>query len=60
MTYLSPRRLHNINTMQDPRCPRCQYMEADFIHMVWRCPTIEDYWTGVVEQLSRVTGGRLY
>ena len=34
-------------------------MEADFLHMVWLCPALVDFWRRVVEELSRATAWRL-
>lgn len=56
MTYLTPRRLHTIDSARDPHCPRCRSAQADFPHMVWTCPTIQRYWMTVLEDLTRITG----
>ena len=53
--YLTPKRLHTIYSDRNLACPRCGETVADFIHMTWACPVIDEYWRLVIEKLSQLT-----
>ncbi|KAJ1124774.1 hypothetical protein NDU88_003223 [Pleurodeles waltl] len=39
---------------QYPECLRCRTRIGDFIHTIWGCPVIQDYWTKIVGGLQGV------
>ena len=51
-TYLTPSRITTIYG-GDPRpCPRFRILDADFIHVVWTCTVIEEYWRTVTSRVA--------
>lgn len=44
--YYTPKRLFRFGRRLDDKCPRC-LDTGDLIHMVWRCPKLARYWSGI-------------
>lgn len=53
--YYTPKKLFRFGLRLDANCPRCGEV-GDLIHMVWRCPKLVRYWTGVVEAINGTFG----
>ncbi|XP_041444380.1 uncharacterized protein LOC121402175 [Xenopus laevis] len=50
--YYSPKRLNRIFPNKSPLCPRCSCPSADFLHVLWVCPKVQNFWSRVVQCLS--------
>lgn len=55
--YYSPDRLAKIYPDRRPTCHRCNAEVGTFFHVVWSCPQLRPFWTGVVEVINSI--GRL-
>ena len=53
-TYLTPHRIAKMYPGAKSECPRCRHHKADFIHMVWSCPVLEETWHSITDILSEV------
>ncbi|KAJ1122627.1 hypothetical protein NDU88_001112 [Pleurodeles waltl] len=53
--YLTPARANRYFARQDAACPRCSYVDADLLHMIWSCGSLHRYWKAVVDCLSECT-----
>ena len=54
--YLTPRRLYTVKLITDPSCSLCNLNSPGiFIHMMWECPPVEQFWAKVASQLSDLT-----
>lgn len=52
--YWSPQRLYRANIIQAPECWRCLSRVGTLTHMIWNCPKIQNFWTGVYEFIKSV------
>uniref|UniRef100_A0A803JEC5 Reverse transcriptase domain-containing protein n=1 Tax=Xenopus tropicalis TaxID=8364 RepID=A0A803JEC5_XENTR len=52
--YITPTKLHRFGKAPDDCCPRCKSPRADFIHLIWSCPPIAQFWTAVMDTISTV------
>lgn len=50
--YRTPERLYDWGIKDSPLCPKCKAQLGDFIHMIWRCPKRNRYWTEVMQYIS--------
>lgn len=48
----TPQRLSRIYPTQSDRCPKCNRELGTFIHVVWSCPVIQQFWLEVVEVIN--------
>ena len=53
--YLSPDKINKYFHRDDASCPRCLTVNADFLHMMWTCPHITEYWAEVLNTLTKIT-----
>lgn len=53
--YLTPHKIHRMFTEAQHQCPRCKADEANFLHMLWSCPHLLDYWNHIRRCISEVT-----
>lgn len=52
-TYLTPRKLHLMKRLTDPTCTQCVLkVPGTFLHMMWECPPVAQFWTQVASRLS--------
>lgn len=52
-TYLTPRKLHLMKTINDASCTLCSLgAVGTFIHMIWECPPVIQFWNVVANMLS--------
>ena len=54
MAYKTPTMLHRMIPGYSPNCPKCAHTGADFLHMTWSCPSLQDFWNGITRIISRV------
>lgn len=52
--YYTPQRLSRIYPTQSDRCPKCKGELGTFIHVVWSCPVIQQFWSEVVDVINSV------
>lgn len=52
---LTPALLHRIFASVSPDCWRCAAALADFIHIYWRCPQFQTFWTVIASFIPSVT-----
>lgn len=52
--HFTPARLFRMGVRLDSNCPRCLRDHGDLIHLLWRCPKLHLFWTGVLSTISRV------
>lgn len=52
--YLTPQTiiLSKIYPTQSDCCPKCMSDTGTFIHVVWTCPTIQEFWREVVAEIN--------
>lgn len=53
--YCTPKRLTIMTPDSPVACARCGLEFASFLHMVWSCPRLGDYWTEITNTLNQVT-----
>ena len=53
--YLTPKCIARIFEGTSSECPRCGPEVATFIHMVWDCPALTQYWETVVQTINVAT-----
>lgn len=46
--YLTPQRLVKFQPSHSSTCPLCTYGPGTFYHLIWDCPTIQEYWMQVI------------
>lgn len=54
-SYLTPQKIHKMYPEAQHCCPRCKGDEADFTHMLWSCPQLQNYWKDIPEVLNEIT-----
>ncbi|XP_044161200.1 uncharacterized protein LOC122946001 isoform X1 [Bufo gargarizans] len=54
-SYLSPMRLHRIGKLTHSKCHRCNAEGANFWHLIWECPYIQTFWSGIVSFINTLT-----
>ncbi|KAJ1176629.1 hypothetical protein NDU88_001900 [Pleurodeles waltl] len=59
-TYIASARLAQIYPSAADRCPRCHSGNANFLHMVWACPPVVEYWEMITETLNKITKGNTW
>ena len=52
--HYTPARLYKMGIRPDSNCTRCTRDHGDLIHLLWRCPKLHLFWSGVVTLLNRV------
>ncbi|KAJ1161865.1 hypothetical protein NDU88_002345 [Pleurodeles waltl] len=52
--YYDRQRLHTMGREQHPNCIRCQGHIGTFLHTIWGCPVIQEYWLKIVGELQGV------
>lgn len=55
-SYMSRQRLAKIGCSENPNCLRGCGQEGTFIHTLWECDYIQNYWGQVVDIMKRVVG----
>lgn len=59
--YLTPRKLHLMKVINDPRCILCSAGDAgSFFHMFWECAPVATFWKMVAFNLSKMFRIRLF
>lgn len=53
--YLSPDKINKYFNITTSACPRCHQVDADLLHMIWSCTSLQTYWCGVADALTRST-----
>ena len=54
-TCYTPYRLHKMHHNSSPNCRRCRTCEGDFLHMLWKCPSLDTYWKYIINIASKTT-----
>lgn len=54
--YCTPVKKYRFGLADNDRCERCKQPGADFLHLAWSCPRLQDYWAQVLAALGRMTG----
>ncbi|KAJ1191322.1 hypothetical protein NDU88_000638 [Pleurodeles waltl] len=54
--YLTPAKMAKIYPSAVDRCPISHTGNADFLHMIWTCAQMVEYWETITEALNKVTG----
>lgn len=52
--HYMPERLFRMGVQADSNCPRCARDHGDLIYLLWRCPRLHLYWSGVIATINRV------
>lgn len=52
----TPSRLFRYGLRDTDSCERCSAPGADFMHLAWGCPPVQDFWSQVFSTLSAITG----
>lgn len=52
--YITPDRIHQFFHREDAECPRCRENGANFMHMMWSCPSLENYCQEVTREVARI------
>lgn len=52
--YRTPEKLHKWHSRDDPICPRCLVDNGTLVHMLWKCPKFQRYWTTVMSTINRI------
>lgn len=53
--YLSPDKINKNFNINTSTCPRCQLNDADLLHMLRSCTSLQTYWCAVTETLTKCT-----
>lgn len=53
--YLTPAKINRYFHRTDAACPHCRLVDADLLHMLWECPSLQGYWSVIADVLSRCT-----
>lgn len=40
----------------DDVCPKCKREVGNYIHMVWLCPRMQEFWQAVVDDMNLISG----
>lgn len=54
--YKTPQKLLLYGWRSDAKCPRCSHPKGDLVHMMWRCPKLNRYWSKVIGKINKVFG----
>ena len=54
--YYTPQRLAVIYHTSEDKCPRCGREVGNFIHMVWLCPKVQEFWRLVAAEIESIGG----
>lgn len=54
--YQTPARLQRFYPDTTILCPRCHSPDAQFQHMFWSCPTLNQYWAAILTSIKEITG----
>lgn len=52
--YYTPQRLAKIYPSYSDRCPNCNTDAGTFLHVVWSCPLLQQFWREVVQYISLI------
>lgn len=50
--YYTPAKMYKYKFRDNDSCDRCHAERARFLHLVWECPGVRDYWTQVFNALQ--------
>lgn len=50
--YYMPQRLHKIYPQCSQNCPWCKSSDSTYIHMLWACPKLTQYWAAIMEHIN--------
>lgn len=53
--YYTPHRLHRMSAAHSTSCWLCTHQPAEFFHIFWSCPIIQQYWQKVLTVMKSVT-----
>lgn len=54
--YWTPSKLYRVKLKQDPDCWRCQSGEGTLTHMLWSCQKIQDFWSEIHSNVTKIIG----
>lgn len=54
--HLSKARLAGMYPGIEASCDRCSFSPADLTHMLWSCPSLNNYWTLIFKSISEALG----
>ncbi len=57
--HSSKARLAGMYPGLDAACDRCYFSPADLTHMLWSCPSLDNYWALVFKTISEALGETL-
>lgn len=52
--FYTPQRLAKIYSSYSDRCPKCNTDTGTFLHVVWSCPLIQQFWREVVQSINSI------
>lgn len=52
---LSPDKINKYFNTDTSACPRCHQTDADLLHVLWSCPSLQTYWREVTNALMKST-----
>lgn len=52
--YYTPQRLAKIYPSYPDRCPKCNTDTGTFLHVVWSCPLLQQFWKEVVQYINSI------
>lgn len=53
-TYRTPYKLYKWNRRDEPFCPRCKIDNGTLIHMLWKCPKLQRYWSEIISSINKI------
>lgn len=54
--YYTPAKKFRFRLSDNDCCERCRRPGADFLHLAWGCPRIQEFWEQVIAALGHMTG----
>ena len=54
--YWTPSKLYRVKLKQDPDCWRCQSGVGTLTHMLWSCQKIQDFWSEIHSNVTKIIG----
>lgn len=57
--YYTPAKKYRFGLSDNDRCERCRQPGADFLHLAWSCPRLQEFWTPVLVALERMIGNHI-
>lgn len=52
--YWTPSKLYKVKLIQTRECWRCHNGEGTLSHMLWSCPKIQDFWSEIHKNVTKI------